>query len=321
MTLEADIKNRSENNKESTQLVDDEIDLLEYISEILNNKYKIMMLSMLVSSAVFGFTFLMQERYESLVNLALVEKESLGGVAPDNRRAPEMMTLLEHDFITNTVYENYQERIMAKMRSRVFTEYFLNKNQLLPLIFHKHWDSQNKTWIDGYQPNMTLAARIFRQQICAVEHSRDNNLMTVRVSWKDPHTAAQIANQFVADFNTFMRNKAIEDANNKLKFLEQELQNTKVLEMRKSFYRLMEAQLVKKMLATNKKEYSLEVLDPAIPAIERASPAKKRMTALTFIFCVILCISFLIARVIFRKLHAAIKTYQVERLKTTQNNH
>jgi len=253
---------------------------------------------------------LIPERFESLVNLALVETDSLGGVAPDNRRAPEMMTLLEHDFITNTVYDNFQERIMAKMRSQVFTEYFIKKNNLLPLLFHKHWDAENKKWLNAYQPNMTLASRIFRKTVCGIEHSKENNLMSVRVSWREPVTAAKIANQFVADFNAYMRDKAIQEADKKLLFLEQELKKTKILEMRKSFYRLMEAQLVIKMLAANKDEYSLEVLDPAIPAIERASPAKKRITALTFIASVILCVVFIIGRVIFRKMATAIKTYQ-----------
>jgi len=291
-------------------LIDDEIDLLEYVTEVLRNKYKILVISMVIAGVTFMLTFLIPERFESTVNLALVEKESLGGVAPDNRRAPEMMTLLEHDFVSNSVYENYQERIMAKMRSQVFTEYFITKNKLLPLLFYKHWDAENESWLNGYQPNMTLAARIFRKQICGIEHSKDNNLMMVRVSWREPKTAAKIANLFVNDFNAFMRDKAIQDANKKLKFLEKELQKTNILEMRKSFYRLMEAQLVKKMLATNKIEYSLEILDPAIPPIERASPAKKRITALVFIASLLLCVFTLIGRVIFRKINAAIKTYQ-----------
>jgi len=299
-------------------MIDDEIDLLEYITEVLERKYRIMLLSITIASLTFGLTFLIPERFESLVNLALVETDSLGGVAPDNRRAPEMMTLLEHDFITNTVYDNFQERIMAKMRSQVFTEYFIKKNNLLPLIFHKHWDVTTKKWLNDYQPNMTMASRIFRKTVCGVEHSKENNLMSVRVSWKDPVTAAKIANQFVLDFNAYMRNKAIQEADKKLLFLEQELQNTKILEMRKSFYRLMEAQLVIKMLAANKDEYALEVLDPAIPAIERASPAKKRISALTFIASVILCVVFIIGRVIFRKMATAIKAYQkVQRLAKT----
>jgi len=300
----------NETDKSLPTMVDDEIDLLEYITEILNNKYKIMLVSMVLASSTFILTFFMPERFESVVSLALVESENLGGVAPDNRRAPEMMTLLEHDFITTTVYENFHDRVIAKMRSRVFTEHFLVKNSLLPVIFYKNWDAKNKTWLNNFEPNMTLAARIFRRNICAIEHVKENNLLTVRVSYLNPKIAADLANQFVKDFNEFMRSKAIEEADNKIKFLEQELQKTKILEMRKSFYRLMEAQLVKKMLASNKLEYSLEVLDPATPSIERASPAKKRITALVFIASVIICVFVLIGRIIFRKIARAIKDYQ-----------
>lgn len=290
-------------------VIDEEIELLEYVTAILRNKYKIIIISLFCAGIAFGFSQFLPVKYEAVTNIALVEMDSLGGVAPDNRRAPEMMTLLEHDFLTNTVYENYQERIMAKMRSRVFTEYFILKNQLLPIIFHKHWDSEKKQWISDFKPNMTLAARMFKKEISGIEHFKENNLMIVRIRLGEPKLAADLANRFVDDFNTYMREKAIKEADEKLFFLKSELKNTNIVEMRKSFFRLMEAQLVAKMLASNKMEYAIEVLDPAIPPIDKASPARKRITLLTFIMVFILSVVYIIGRIVFKRINASIKEY------------
>jgi len=291
------------------QIIDEEIELLEYVTAVLRNKYKILIFSMACAALAFGISQFLPVKYEAVTNIALVEMGSLGGVAPDNRRAPEMMTLLEHDFLTNTVYENYQERIMAKMRSRVFTEYFIKRNNLLPIIFHKHWDKNNKQWINDFQPNMTLAARIFKKNISGVEHIKDNNLMTVRIRTGKANQAAELANIFVSDFNTYMREKAIKEADDKLSFLRNELKNTNIVEMRKSFFRLMEAQLVAKMLANNKLEYAIEVLDPAIPPIDKSSPARKRITLLTFISTFLLSIVYIIGRIVFKRINDSIKKY------------
>jgi len=38
-------------------MIDDEIDLLEYITEVLQKKYRIMLLSIIVASITFGLTF------------------------------------------------------------------------------------------------------------------------------------------------------------------------------------------------------------------------------------------------------------------------
>jgi len=298
------------NNQNIANMIDDEIELLEYVTAVLSYKYRIFIISIFAASIMLGLTFLMPIKYESHVNLALVKINDLGGLAPNNRRAPEAVTLVEHDFITNAVNENYQDRVIERMRSRIFTIKFIKDNKLLPIIFYKRWDKEKQQWKDSFKPDMILAAKIFKNSICSVSRNDKNNLMIVKVTLGTPQLATDIANKFVADFNLYRRTSDINEANRKIKFLRDTLAKTDFLEIQKSLYRLVEAQLVIKMLASNKEQYAVEILDPAILPLYKSSPATKKMAALTFVGVFFLCVIVIIGRVVFKRINSSIKQYQ-----------
>ncbi len=300
------------NNKydQITEIIDDEIELLEYVISILNNKYKIFLISIVCASIAYGLSFFMPVKYESFVRLALVEVKELGGVSPDNRRAPEAVTLVEQDFITNAVNDNHQDRVIARMRSRVFTKEFIEENNLLPIIFSKRWDKNKKQWKDNFTPDTTLASEIFKEKICSINRNNENNLMIVKIKLGEPQLAADIANLFVHKFNHYRRTSDIKEADRKISFLRKTLEQTDFLEMQKSLYRLIEAQLVIKMLANNKEQYAVEVLDPAIAPLYKVSPAKKKIAILTFSGIFLLSIVLIIGRIVFQRVSASIALYE-----------
>jgi len=300
------------NNKydQIAEIIDDEIELLEYVTGILNNKYKIFLISIVCASIAYGLSFFMPVKYESFARLALVEVKELGGVSPDNRRAPEAVTLVEQDFITKAVNDNHQDRVIARMRSRVFTKKFIEDNDLLPIIFSKRWDKNKKQWKDNFMPDITLASEIFKEQICSVNRNDENNLMIIKIKLGEPQLAADIANLFVREFNHYRRTSDIKEADRKISFLRKTLEQTDFLEMQKSLYRLIEAQLVIKMLANNKEQYAVEILDPAIAPLYKASPAKKKIAIMTFSGIFILCVVFIIGRIVFQRVSLSITQYE-----------
>jgi uncharacterized protein involved in exopolysaccharide biosynthesis len=290
--------------------MDQEIDLLEYATAILRNKYRIVLFALVLAVLGYGLTYSMEDRYESYVHLALVEPTDPGGISPDNRRAPEVISLVEHGFVLNSPTENYQERVMAIMRSHNFTMRFIEKYDLLPLLFAKQWDSANGAWRAGFKPDLMTAFDIFRGKVCSINRNTENDLMAVRMGWSNPQKAAELANNFVAEFNLYMKEKALREADAKIDFLREQLQRTDLVEMRKSYYRLIEAQMVIKMLATSRDEYVLEVLDPALPANRRSAPAKKRIVILAFGAGIMLGLVTVIGRVVFGKLAESLRDYR-----------
>ena len=294
------------------EIIGQEIDLLEYILVVLRNKYHILILSMTVATIVFMICSLLPVIYSANIQLAIVKPEKLGGVSPDAMRAPEVMTLVERGFVSGLVYDNQQDRVLAKMKSKVFIQYFIQKNKLLPHIFSKEWNEKKKKWIGDFKPDLLLATRIFKEKHYWVKVDSDTQLLEVGISWDDPQKVAKLANTFAEDFNEYMKLEEIEKTNRIKNFLTEELRKTKNLEMRKSIYRLMETQLVIKMLASSKKQHTVEILDPAVPPIEKSSPAKKKITLLSLIGTILLSISFLIGRVIFMKIRGVIEDYENE---------
>lgn len=305
-------------NASVPQIIDEEIELLEYVTAVLRYKYRIFLVAMLGAVIMFSLTFIMPVKYESFVRLALVNVNQFGGIDPNKRSAPEAVTLIEQDFFSKTVNENYQDRVMERMRSRLFTIKFIEDNNLLPIIFYKRWDKENKKWKENFKPNLILAAEIFKKSICNITRNDKNNLMIVKITLTSPQLATDIANKFVNDFNLYRRQSDITEANRKIKFLEKTLKKTDFLEIQKSLYRLIEAQLVIKMLASNKTDYAVEVLDPAILPLYKSSPASKKMTVLTFIAIAFLCVIVIIGRVVFKRISVSIKQYQRTTLTLTK---
>jgi LPS O-antigen subunit length determinant protein (WzzB/FepE family) len=294
------------------QMMGQEIDLLEYILVILRNKYHIIILSITLATIAFVVCSLLPVIYSAHVQLAIMTPEKLGGVSPDAMRAPEVVTLVERGFVNGLVYDNQQERVLAKMKSKVFIQYFIQKNDLLPYIFSKDWDTKKKQWKDDFKPDLLLATRIFKEKHNWIKVDIDTQLIEVGINWNNPKKAALLANTFADNFNEYMKFEEIEKTNTMKVFLMKELSKTKIIEMRKSIYRLMETQLVIKMLASSKKQHTVEILDPAVPPIEKSSPAKKKITLLTLIGTMLLSITYLIGRVIFMKIRVAIEGYENE---------
>jgi hypothetical protein len=68
--------------------------------------------------------------YVATAKVSVVDIEDPGGVSPDDRRASEVLTLVEHGFVMGTTRDNYNEVMLARLRSRSFTMHFLDTHNL-----------------------------------------------------------------------------------------------------------------------------------------------------------------------------------------------
>ena len=290
--------------------LEEEIDLVEYLVAIFRNKYWILLFALLCAGAGFGWSKTATPRYESSVQLALQQPDDPGGIAPDNRRAPEVFTLMEHGFVMRPTSENYRHIVMAQMRSRIFTHHFILTQNLLPHLFPEQWDVERQTWMEGFKPDMEKAYNIFNEYIRAVVHNPENDLLRLYIRFRDPKIAAEWANAHVKLFNDFIRDKAIQESQRKREFLMQHLRETSVVEVEKSIYRMIEAEMAVEMLARARDNYVLEVLDDAVPATRHFTPKVKRMVVFGFVAGFGLGIGAAIGSVLVRKIRRAMQAYR-----------
>jgi uncharacterized protein involved in exopolysaccharide biosynthesis len=107
-----------------------------------------------------------------------------------------------------------------------------------------------------------------------VRKDSKTGLVTLALEWRDPALAARWANALVARLNEHQRQVAIRDAQQSIDYLNQQLKQTSVVDMQQAIYRLIESQTKVIMLANVKKEYAMQVIDPALAPEEPRWPQR-----------------------------------------------
>jgi len=222
---------------------------------------------MAVGAAAWSFT--LPNKYESVARVVVVDSADPGGVAPDERRAPEVLTLVEHGFIMGRHSDNQVEVILAKLHSREFTLAFMAAYNVWAQLYPEHWDENEQRWLDGFVPDRGLGHKVFREYVRFIDHDEVTDLMGVRMRFRDPVIARDWANAYVDMFNRFMRDKALQEVDAKQAFLQAELQRRGIVDLQQSIYRLIEAQTAVAMLVNAREEFALEYIDPAVRAYDR----------------------------------------------------
>lgn len=173
------------------------------------------------------------------------------------------------------------EEALAVLRSRQFTESFIDDLGLMPVLFSRHWDPQRKEWKPGTPaPTAAQAYKYFDQKIRKVIHDKKTGLVMLQVEWTDREQAALWANELVRRLNAEMRQRALAKADASVGYLEKELSGTTAVASREAIGRLIEAQINQRMLANVQHEYAFRVVDKAMPPDARDFVRPKRLLML-----------------------------------------
>lgn len=171
------------------------------------------------------------------------------------------------------------EEALAVLVSREFTEAFIRDQKLMPVLLYDKWDRNANRWSgsEGDWPTLAQAFKYFDEDLRTVTHDKKSGLITLQIEWKDPVTAAQWANELIARLNAEMRARAIASTNASVGYLQNELAGTVAVDTRSAIARLMESQINQRMLANVTQEYSLRVVDRALPPDRRDVVRPKKL--------------------------------------------
>lgn len=152
---------------------------------------------------------------------------------------------------------------LALLRSRRFLERFIAERQLLPVLFPEDWDEKSKSWRSKESEPSLLDGYEFFLRNMVVEEGKNSNLITLKVEWRDGARATEWANSLIADINRVTRDIAILESDQNIQFLNEQLKTTERIDIQKTIYSLLEAQMNKRMLASTRPDYAFKVIDPA----------------------------------------------------------
>ena len=153
------------------------------------------------------------------------------------------------------------------LRSRRLIEEFIKRKGLISELY-----PAAKT-----PPTLWFAVDRFRETIVSFVTDKDRGTTTIAVNWTDPNVAATWANELIALANELIRDRAREDFSRNIEYLNGQLDQTNVVELRRVLYGLIETETQKAMLANARLEYAFTVVDPAVAPESRISPRRTLM--------------------------------------------
>jgi uncharacterized protein involved in exopolysaccharide biosynthesis len=180
---------------------------------------------------------------------------------------------------------------IATLRSRQFTERFIEQEKLLPVLFADIWDQDSQSWrVDDNNevPTQLDAYELFNKKIRRVSEDRMTGLVTLSISWSDPELAANWANRMIQAVNAALRQRVFEDSNKAIEYLQAQLKQTSVVELQDVLHRLIESEMKEAMLANINEEYAFRVIDPAVVPEDPSSPKIASLVVLGVVIGVLL---------------------------------
>jgi uncharacterized protein involved in exopolysaccharide biosynthesis len=177
-----------------------------------------------------------------------------------------------------------RDEAIAVLQSELLTERYIRDNNLLPVLYAKLWDKVAQKWrtTDPKKtPTLWKANRDFKK-IRAIVDDKKTGMVIVTMTWTDPKLAAKWANDLVSITNSYLRDKAIREAERNISYLNEQASKTNVIEVQKSIYSLLESEINKEMLARGREEYALKVVDPAFVPEKPSSPGPLLLGLLGF---------------------------------------
>ena len=251
---------------------DDSIDLLALWHVLVHYKHVLLGVFLIGMLLATGFAFLSTPIYRAELIMAPVSQEESGKLSS---LAGQFGGLASLAGINLGSKGNDVDRVLATLKSRAFLVPFLKqemqRNNIAPLF---------ATELTGEIPSTLDIYKIFSDDVLDIRKDNKTGLVTLGVEWRDPVLAARWANELVVRLNEHQRQMAITEAQQSIDYLNQQLDNTSVVDMQQAIYRLIESQTKVIMLANVKKEYVMQVIDPALAPEKPVRPQRSLILVL-----------------------------------------
>ena len=258
--------------------------------------------------------------YKSEALLAAAEQEQSGGLGALAGQFGGLASLAGVN-LGGGGTANKTQLALEVLKSRQFTFNFIKKHNILPdLMAVKSWNQvdnsieyneeiyneQEKKWLREVnapfkpEPSMQEAFKKFSQIITA-DMSKESGMITISIEHVSPVIAQRWVNWLIQDINTVMKSRDVEEANKSTEFLTEQLQQTKVADIRTVLYKLIEEQTKTIMFANVRDEYVFKTIDPALVPEQKFKPKRALICILGFLFGGILSVLIVLARYFLKK--------------------
>ncbi|PVY70816.1 LPS O-antigen subunit length determinant protein (WzzB/FepE family) [Tamilnaduibacter salinus] len=268
---------------------DDEIDLRDLFRTLWDGKWLIMAITFVFAVGGVAYALWLPDIYKSEALLAPANGEQ-------SRQLGGQLGSLASLAGVNIGEDGSSKVVIAKetLKSRAFLADFIRRHNLeVPLMATEGWNVEKGEWIidrevynpetntwlnddegESMKPSDWDLVKRFRQELLSVSQSEDTGMITVSIDSKSPVAAQQWTEWLVEDINEHMREQDVREANKRIDYLRDKLQETNITGMQQVFYQLIESETRTVMLANASDEYVFETVDPAVIPEEESEPSR-----------------------------------------------
>lgn len=277
-----DKQHATDPNQAPRYYADDEIDLFELWDILWAGKALVIACTALASVIAVVFALLSTPVFEAKVVMLPADEEKGGGLSALAGQFGGLAALAGVNLPSGG--GGSAAEAIEVVKSQRFTSAYIQENNLLPVLFADVWDEQSQDWLPEVQEEPPTLQQAFKKfaEMRTVSTDKKSGVVTLSIQWTDPEQAALWANDLVVRLNAEMRARAVEDATKSIRYLEEQLRQTSVVELQQSIYRLIEAQTKSIMLANVREQFVFKVIDPAVVPEERIKPKRSLIAVLGF---------------------------------------
>ncbi len=268
--------------------VKNEIDIKDILKKLWEGKWVIAVISFIFCVGSVFYSLQLPDIYKSEVTLVSSEDNGL-------KLAGELGGLAALAGV-NLGGKGVDKKSLALeiLKSRDFITRFIEANHLyVPVMASKGWDRKsNKILIDStifiestgewvrevkepFKPKPSnLETYEEFKKILIVNEDKASGIIKLSIEHYSPYVAKEWIDLLVKTINEEMRSRDLVEAENSINYLNKQLAETNVADVRSMLFSLIEEQTKTVMLANVREEYVFKTIDPAIVSEKKSKPMR-----------------------------------------------
>jgi len=296
---------------------DDEIDLRELFSVLLDGKWIILSITTFVLIIGVIFSLFLPNIY---ISKALVVPVNQSNGTSGTLRSYNGLAGLAGISLPSSDDQSNSAKALQKINSLSFFENNILTNIYLPdLMAVKSWepqtnmlvfddnifDMQTNKWIRDYSypqkqiPSAQESFEVFKKEHLNISEDINSGFITVTIKHQSPFIAKEWVDLVVREVNSFYRQKDKLEAEKAVNYLNKQISITGLSEIKEALAQLLQEETKKLTLIEANQSYVFDFIDPPAVMEQKSEPNRTLICLLSALLGVVLSIVFVLIRYYF----------------------
>ena len=282
-----------QNNVQNDTQYDDEIDLRELFGVLWAGSRKIIAITAVFAFVSVIYALSVSNQYKATVLLAPAQSDSSSDLSSALGRLGGLASLAG---VSIGGGDSSEAQIAQEvMKSWSFIDGFIAENNISVEVYAAEgwsrgsnelqidddiYDAETKTWLvendntgEVGPPSSWKLFESFSERL-VVSENKKSGLVSVSIEYYSPLIAKQWLDMYVAAINTHMQQRQMAKVTNNINYLQAQIENTSIAEMREVFYTIIAEQTKNKMLAEASPDYAFVAVSPSMVPEEKSQPQR-----------------------------------------------